>query len=863
MTKRWILLTTLMFCLGWFGALRVHASHVFGADLTATCVTACTVRIQGRVYYDCSVQAPPFSSNTTWVPQIPGCTAPPTVGPISAVTYTDITPTCPAIASWCAAPLSSAYGVGEIKWYQDYDICAVAPCVFAVNWSDCCRPNFVDNIMNPGTTGYGLTTTVNTYLTPCNSGPSFIDPPISWICNDRDQYIHQGAFDPDGDSLAYELGPCMGSTGSQVTYIPNCFPSGPYGANWSVTIDSTTGIVFFDAHPGGPLNAIVCIYIREYRNGVLIGMTSRDMLVMAQNCAGNTNPEWTPPANLSGGVSVVGNDIYICASGNFCFDISPIDLDVGQGLRIWWDGLLPGATFSAAGNGNIQDTVPGTTALPPVGRFCWTPPGNGVYPLRLHLEDDFCPLNGRHDKVYWLHVNTTPPTVVVTAGTCPQVQFALTGCVGNGQTYTWSGGGGLNSTAANFSHTYPSVGSYNWQVIVAGGSQIDTLTGTVVVNGGPIPQPLINGNHDLDACAGRISDTLIATSGFTSYQWNTGATSATIVTGYVPGVYVVEAYDAAGCGFIDTALVNWIQPDISGRVTTSNTAPLVNQEIYLIRHDTMLQALVAIDSVQTNLNGLYHFCNVTDTLVFIKAAPDSGAYPTEMPTYADTTLFWNHAVTFYPLLQLPLVHDFSTLYGTNPGGPGFIGGLITQGANKMSAIGDPVPGLRVFLRDANTDMILGHRVTDMNGYFSFAGIPLGDYEVVPDKPNVSTTNVPALALTAQTQVLDSLDFQLHSTWLELVLHPNGVVNSVPQFQLQVSPNPFAESTQVMFHLNEDSDLEWDVYDAMGRRLSASKSMRLTEGTHPFEIGASLPCGIYFLRIQVNGEARSVKIIKSK
>ncbi len=181
----------------------------------------------------------------------------------------------------------------------------------------------------------------------------------------------------------------------------------------------------------------------------------------------------------------------------------------------------------------------------------------------------------------------------------------------------------------------------------------------------------------------------------------------------------------------------------------------------------------------------------------------------------------------------------------------------------MSAIGDPVPGLRVFLRDANTDAILGHRVTDMNGYFSFAGIPLGDYEIVPDKPNVSTTNVPALQLSAQTQVLDSLDFQLHSTWLELVLHPNGVANSVAQFQLHISPNPFAESTQVMLHLAEDSDLEWAIYNAMGRQVSAAKRIRLTKGAHPFEMGASLPSGIYFLQIQVNGASHSIKIIKSK
>lgn len=843
------------------GCMNARASHVMGADLTLTCLNTCTMRVDGRVYYDCADPSPAYTNVTTWTPALPGCTPPPAIGPASVATITDITPTCPTIASWCAAPLSSAYGVGQIHWWRDYDICAVAPCIFTVSWTDCCRPNFINNIQNPGAAGYSISTTVNTQLPSCNSSPEFVDPPVTWICNDRDQYIYQGANDPDGDSLSYELGPCTGPIGNQVTYLPGCFPSGPYGPNWSVTVNSASGLVFFDAHPGGPLNAIVCIYIHEWRNGSLIGTTVRDMLVMAQACAGNASPAWGAASNLSSGLTVSGNHLYVCASGNFCFDIAPTDPDAAQGLRIWWDGGLPGATFTEAGNANVQDSISGTTAVPPVGRFCWIPPGNGLYPLRLHVEDDFCPLNGREDLVLWIHVNAVAPTVVVTQGPCPQVQFALAGCLGSGQTYSWSGGDGLGSSAQSFTHGYSSVGTYPWQVIVTGGNQIDTLTGSVVVNGGPFPQALITGNLDLDACAGRLSDTLVATGGFSSYVWNNGATTPSIITGNLPGTYIVEAHDAAGCGYIDTAQVDWIQPDISGRVTTGSSVPLVNQEIYLIRHDTMLQALIAVDSILTDADGNYFFCQVTDTLVFIKAAPDSNAYPLEMPTYADTTLFWNNALTFYPLTQLPLVHDFATLPGVNPGGPGFIGGLITQGANKTDAVGDPVVGLRVFLRDRNSGAVLGYRDTDVNGYFSFAGIPLSDYEILPDKPWVSTTNVPSIALTAQVPALDSLDFRLHSTYLELVMPPNGIPPVHAAFSVLISPNPFGDQATLELNLEAASAVSIQVYDLLGRRAGLVFSGELAEGPHRIAFGDELSSGVYIVQVQADGAKRVLRIVK--
>jgi hypothetical protein len=298
-------------------------------------------------------------------------------------------------------------------------------------------------------------------------------------------------------------------------------------------------------------------------------------------------------------------------------------------------------------------------------------------------------------------------------------------------------------------------------------------------------------------------------------------------------------------------------------VSTSTSAPLQNQKIYLILHDSINQALYALDSIQTDSSGYYYFCNVTDTLVFLKAAPDSADYPLEMPTYADASLFWSGAITFRPLTQSPFVHDFATVFGTNPGGPGFIGGLISQGANKMNAIGDPVPGLRVFLRDQVTGDVLAYRDTDVNGYFSFPNIPLGTYEIVPDRLPVSTTNVPVLVLTAQTPIMDSLDFQLHSTWLELVQPSVGMPVQPMGVTISTMPNPFVGETEVQLAIGASSAVTLDVCNALGQVVVQVFSGSLQSGTYSYSVGQGLPSGIYFLRLQLNESTSVYKVIKER
>ncbi len=86
-------------------------------------------------------------------------------------------------------------------------------------------------------------------------------------------FIHNAnAFDPDGDSLSYELIFCKGSEG-----LPIPGYSYPAASN-SFSLDAITGDLVWDSPTGcGEYN--VAFLIKEWRNGVLIGFVERDMQI--------------------------------------------------------------------------------------------------------------------------------------------------------------------------------------------------------------------------------------------------------------------------------------------------------------------------------------------------------------------------------------------------------------------------------------------------------------------------------------------------------------------------------------------------------------------------------------------------------
>ena len=755
-----------------------NASHVMGFYTEMECLNSCTTRVHFRAYRDCS-GATGISNVLTFTPTT-GCPAPTALGAASSQVIIEVTPICASVPTQCTNASATFVGVEEYASYRDYNVCGLTGCGYTLDWSTCCRNGAITSGAFAQSSSLRNTVVLQA---ACNNSPVFTNHPIFYGCLGVNYTVHQGAYDPDGDSLAFAFGPCYDTPGTPFTYNPGYSATQPLGASWNVTIDPVTGMLSLVASPGNAEVGVLCIMVSEYRGGVLIGTSTRDMQIQIGNfCGGNAPPVVGPITNLTGNATQVGPyTLSVCPGTSFCFDISATDADTVsmQNVALYWDGNIAGATFTEAGFPAVVDTVRDST---PVGRFCWTATTPGTYQFLVSAEDNFCGLN------------------------IPQ----------------------------------------------------DQLITIQVVNGGPAS--LITASGTYQACSG-TGDTLTAAAGYASYCWSNAATTQSIVA-ITPGVYSVTVTTAAGCSYWDSYIPTSLPPDISGTVTDHLSNPLAGQKVYLIDHDPALASLSAVDSTLTDAAGYYEFCTVTLDTAYIKAAPDSAAYPTDMPTYYSGNLMWA-AATPIPAGTLPATANFATLFGSNPGGPGFIGGLLTQGANKTLAPGDPIPGMTMWLYSSTLSQPIDHTVTDANGYFFFGNLPLGDYFVLADKPGVSTTNVPSLTLDLQNVVRDSLDFRLHSTYLELVLNTVAVTPQRPGFALAISPNPMGETGLLHAILPEETDLRFAIHDLRGRQLYATASMHLPAGQHQFRLNPGqwgIAAGTYFVRVQAGTGMTTLKIV---
>ncbi|MEM1327292.1 MAG: gliding motility-associated C-terminal domain-containing protein [Bacteroidota bacterium] len=161
-------------------------------------------------------------------------------------------------------------------------------------------PNRIGNILNVNApfsvnTPFHLNTTY-TFLNPqfqgCNSTPELLQPPIDIACLGQPFQHNPNAFDPDGDSLSYTLTVPFEDVGRRVgRYL---FPNDIMpGADNNLTMDPITGDILWDA-PQRAGDYVIAMYIIEWRNGIPIDTTLRDLQVSVFECE-NLPPELEVP----------------------------------------------------------------------------------------------------------------------------------------------------------------------------------------------------------------------------------------------------------------------------------------------------------------------------------------------------------------------------------------------------------------------------------------------------------------------------------------------------------------------------------------------------------------------------------------
>lgn len=211
------------------------------------------------------------------------------------------------------------------------------------------------NVINiPGSVNIPFYVETQLIISPAfltNSSPQLLQPPIDNGAVNR-LFIHNpNAFDPDGDSLSYELTECKGFGGQPVPGF--VYPS----ASVSFLLDSVTGDLVWDAPQlVGEYN--VAMIIREWRNipgvGLLnIGFVTRDMQITIY-----------PPLNDPPVIATV-SDTCVLAGSALAFSVSASDNSASETITL----SATGGPFTLSQSPAVFVSVPSQGSA--TGDFQW------------------------------------------------------------------------------------------------------------------------------------------------------------------------------------------------------------------------------------------------------------------------------------------------------------------------------------------------------------------------------------------------------------------------------------------------------------------------------------------------------------
>ena len=425
---------------------------------------------------------------------------------------------------------------------------------YIFSYQRCCRITGIQNIVPPSnsignTFTIAIPGTLSGQNAETNNSPFFLVNDTAVVCKNNFFQSSFQASDADGDSLSYHFCDALSGGGQGNGNCPTCnspdpatsppYSSIPYNAPFSgiqpmgpgVTINSSTGLISGIA-PAITGEYVLCVCIDEFRNGVLIGRSRKELHVRVGDCE-SLLPQVQPADKTCDGFT------------RSFSNLNPNPLI----LTYFWDFGVPGILSDTSNLANPSYTYADT----------------GVYNVKLVVNR-----NQQCSDSSIIIIKVYPGFFpgFIAAGSCVTNPFRFTDTTltnyGFVDTWRWDFGDG--ATLADTSHlqhpqwTYSSPGIKTVTLIVSNSKGcIDTFTAEVEV----LAKPLITlGFNDALIC---IPDSItLNASGTGVFSWtpNVNIINANTST---PTVYpVVDTWYVANLD--DNGCVN--QDSVHVRVTS-------------------------------------------------------------------------------------------------------------------------------------------------------------------------------------------------------------------------------------------------------------------------------------------------------
>ncbi len=403
----------------------IYASHAMGADIYYECINPATntYRVTFDFYRDCAGISAPSSVGLSYTSSCGSGSI--TMFRVGA--GVEVSPLCPAQINQSRCRGGSLPGVQ--KYTYQATINNLAPCS---NWVFGAGINARNGAITTGPSGtLWVQATLNSAVAPCNSSPTFTTIPVPYVCVNNNINYNQGAIDADGDSLVFQLVQPRSSSSSFANFNSPYSPTYPVATqSGTFNLNSTNGNMSFT--PSQIQVGVLAVQVSEYRNGILIGTTTRDIQITVLNCS-NQSATINGLENISGGDTIDPFIARVCPNTTLAFNLTATDPDFHT-LTMTSNiaQQIPGASFIPNGSGSTLGAS-----------FSWTPTNadQGLHTFIVSLTDNGCPVAAT--SIYGITVivdsimDAGPDTFIL----CERpVQLTAVG----GDTFTWTPSLGLN-----------------------------------------------------------------------------------------------------------------------------------------------------------------------------------------------------------------------------------------------------------------------------------------------------------------------------------------------------------------------------------------------------------------------------------
>ncbi len=161
----------------------------------------------------------------------------------------------------------------------------------------CCRNSSVLNIQNPSLIGTTITSHIPaSSIVNFNNSVQFVSLPPIFICANAQFTYNFSSTDSDGDSLFYKLctpfdggtfansrpNPASSAPYNNIVWTGGYSATNPISSSSGINFNSQTGLISFTPNMIGQF--AICVSVDEYRNGILLNTTRREIQLNCVPC---------------------------------------------------------------------------------------------------------------------------------------------------------------------------------------------------------------------------------------------------------------------------------------------------------------------------------------------------------------------------------------------------------------------------------------------------------------------------------------------------------------------------------------------------------------------------------------------------